>query len=342
MGAIADAAESVFSAVDSVVSDVMSNDRIGQMIQLGAGMGIGVGLGGGMAQWFNPETAMVETVQLPGYDPNYQYVVNTNGGLGGEATVTIDPVAGVPGDAGQVTDSFSGGNYEPPVNDYSGGFPNYDPSAAMGGATAAQAGGMASPGLLGPLNDALATLNKNLGTNITLKDIGTAGANWLVQNQLANRLEGVANKAASLSNPLDAPQRQPYQGMLSQLLTNPQQFYATNPVVQGQLDLAKNQFNANAAKLGTGGTVFNDYLKNVQNIASGTFNDQASLLAGLGGFNQGPGYSGVTYGSNAGAAATARTQGLYGLGQMVARNPFESPMQGQTGTSNVPGGGRIV
>lgn len=153
--------------------------------------------------------------------------------------------------------------------------------------------------LFDPIQKGMEAVNKGLGLEkvpFAMRQLIGSGANYLLQSSMADKYQSAAEKAARMSNPLEQAQRGQYQQQLSQLLTNPQQFFATNPAVQGQLDLARQQFQANTAKMGTGGTQFNDYLKNVQNIASGTFNDQANLLAGLGGFNQGPGYSGAVFG----------------------------------------------
>lgn len=187
---------------------------------------------------------------------------------------------------------------------------NFTPGTFALGTTAA--GGTAASALGG--GDFWDSLFKGTPLGATL---AKAGLNYALQSNAANQFENAANSASSRADALQQPQRQQYQTQLSQLMSNPAQFYATNPVVQGQLDLARQQFNANTGKMGTGGTQFNDYLKNVQNIASETFNDQANLLSGLGGFTQGTGYAGNVYGQLAGRGIDQQLQSQYFLPDLV-------------------------
>lgn len=193
--------------------------------------------------------------------------------------------------------------------------------------------------LMDSFNGGLGKLNGALGMEkspISLLDIGKAGGSYLLSQAMASKYQTAAEQAADKANALNDPRRQQYQSQLSQLLTNPQQFYATNPVVQAQLDTAKNQFQANTAKMGTGGTQFNDYLKNVQNVASGTFNDQANLLSGLGGFNQGAGYSGNVFSGLADKGIQASSAGTAGFADIVKKifGNIGNNTGGQTSPSN--------
>lgn len=225
----------------------------------------------------------------------------------------------------------------------------YGMGTSAGGGIATGAGTLpgqvagGSGGLLSPFQGGLDKINDFLGLQknpITMGNLLGSGANYFINKQRQDELMAQAQKAGAMSNALDQPQRQPYQGMLSSLLTNPSQFYSTNPAVKGQLDLAKQQFEANSAKMGTGGTQFSDYLRNVQNIASGTFNDQANLLSGLGGFNQGPGYSGNVYGSLAGQASNAGAEAFRGFGQDLFKQPGsqgQGQIFGQSGSTGATG-----
>ena len=147
-----------------------------------------------------------------------------------------------------------------------------------------------------------------------LGDVLKAGGNYFLQSSLADKYQEAALAAANKANTLDAPQRQGYQAQLAQLLSNPSQFYATNPVVKAQLDLAKQKFYADTGKMGTGGTQFDNYLRNVQNVASSTFNDQANLLGMLGGFNQGAGYTGNVYANMSAQGLQQQGEAYRGLG----------------------------
>ena len=162
--------------------------------------------------------------------------------------------------------------------------------------SAAAGGGSFIDSILSGAKEGLKGVNDALGSNITFGDIAKTGANFLINRSASNDYMDAANQAQQRANPLNDPQRQPYQQQLSQLLSNPSQFYSQNPVVQAQLNLAKQQFEANTGKMGTGGTQFNDYLKNVQNVAAGTFNDQAKLLGDLGGFGMSGAAGGNIYG----------------------------------------------
>lgn len=203
--------------------------------------------------------------------------------------------------------------------------------AGAAGTTGASTGGLS--GLLQSLNSGLSDFSTSIGMGanpITMGDVGKAGANYFLQDMLAKKYSNAATANMNAGSVLNQPQRQQYQTQLSNLLSNPADFYSTNPVVQGQMNLAKQQFQANSAKMGTGGTQFNDYLTNLQNVASGTFNSQANLLSGLGGFNQG---TGSTAG---GAQLMSQGIGASNLGNIgIGNNIFkqQGPVQGQTGQS---------
>ena len=184
---------------------------------------------------------------------------------------------------------------------------------AGGWATTAGAGATAATQVGAPVSNAVLS---SLGPGATTADLLKAAAGgmpWMkigetllgygLNQQTVNSMLENAQKAASLNNPMEQPQRKQYQDQFSQLMSNPADFYKTNPAVRAQLDLAKQQFEANSAKMGTGGTQFTDYLRNVQNAASGTFNTQAKILGDAGGFNQGTGGAGSAFASGANTAA---------------------------------------
>jgi len=187
-----------------------------------------------------------------------------------------------------------------------------------------------------PFMSVLDKINDVLGITknpLTMGDIGKAGANYFLQNSLASKYAGAAEKAASLSDALSQPQRAQAQSMLSQLLANPSQFYATNPAVKGQLDQVRQQFEANTGKFGTGGFQFDNYLKNVANVLSGTYNDQAQLLAGIGGFNQGTGFTGNNYAGLAGKGLEQQMQQQYFFADLVKKIFNSQDQQNKAGLS---------
>lgn len=201
----------------------------------------------------------------------------------------------------------------------------------------ANAGGGWQSGIMDTIKSGLENINKVLGMDknpITLGDIGKTGANFLISTLMANRARDAAMQAGKMGSALDQPQRQGYQAELQSLMSNPSTFYSTNPVVQAQLAEARKQFEASSAKMGTGGTQQDAYLKNLNNIFSGTFNDQANLLSGLGGFNQGPGGGGA-YASLMGQSNVMQNEAFRGFGQNIFKQ--QGPVQGQTGVSGLPG-----
>jgi len=208
------------------------------------------------------------------------------------------------------------------------------------GAAASMGAGAATPSFLSSIGDFASSLFKPAaqgGSGLNWGDVAKTGLNYVLNNNSAKNLEEAAMNAASMSNPLNDPKRQPYQEQLAQLLANPTSFYETNPVVKAQMDLAKRQFEANSAKMGVGGTQFNAYLKNVQNNAATTFNDQAELLSGLGGFGFPGGNNGSTYMQGQQAANTQQNEAYRGIGD-IASKIFNSQgaknfMSGETGFS---------
>lgn len=189
-------------------------------------------------------------------------------------------------------------------------------------------GAEAAGGLFSGLGDFVSSLLPTGQDNpFTLGNLGSAAANYFFNQQAAGDYKDAANQAFQQGNPLNDPRRQPYQQQLAQLLSNPTEFYNTNPVVKAQMDLARRQFEANSAKMGVGGTQFADYLKNVQNNAASTFNSQAELLSGLGGFGF-PGGGGVSAGTQANmAGAKQASQGAQGIGQLM--DLFKQSSMGQ-------------
>jgi len=199
----------------------------------------------------------------------------------------------------------------------------------------------AGGGILGGLGDFVSSIFKPVaqgGSGLTAADFAKTGLNYLLNQNSADNLSDAAKTAASMSNPLNDPQRQGYQQDLAKLLANPTDFYNTNPVVKAQMDLARRQFEANSAKMGVGGTQFNNYLQNVQNNAATTFNDQAELLAGLAGFNFPSSGSGQVYQQGMNNANTAQNEsyrGLWDLGSKVFNSEgVQNFMKGSGGNSN--------
>jgi hypothetical protein len=151
---------------------------------------------------------------------------------------------------------------------------------------------------------------------------GAAIVNMLNQNRTSGQMGDIAERAAFLNQSLNQPQRAPYQQQLAQQIQNPSQFMQTNPVIQAQLEMAKNQMEANTAKMGAGGKVFGDYLQHQHNIMSDNYYKNADLLSRLGGFADGAGGAGSAFGGPATAGANAGANALSGFAQF-----FNPPVQ---------------
>lgn len=153
--------------------------------------------------------------------------------------------------------------------------------------------------------------------------------NYFMKQQQANSLNSAAGQAAQLNNPMNQPQRAPFQAAYLDLMMNPDSYKMT-PFAQGQTNLANQQFDANVSKYGPSGTGFNQYLKNFQNIMSGDFFNLANQYSTAGGFNQGTGGAGSAFASLAGPAASAQNSAYEGFGRLFDQTPQQKTYQIQT------------
>lgn len=310
------------------------------------------------SQYFSGDTGGTDTANTLAGDMSSTPV---NNDFGSVASDTGTPGTGGSGymDPGSTAAGFDinnpstwGGGVQPDAslgNQVTPGF-DINNSSTWGGGTQVGAAGSDAAGLTGAGaaaagagSDPLGWLNKALGLTanpLTLGNIAKAGTNYALQKQLTDQLTAAAQQSLTAGSALNQPQRQQYQNQLSTLMSNPSSFFQTNPVVQGQLNQANQQFQANTGKMGTSGTNFNDYLTNMQNIMGKSFNDQANILSGLGGFNQGATNGTSAFGSLSNTAAQATNAGNQGLGQLLFQQ--QGPVQGQTGTNPTPGGAAIA
>lgn len=199
----------------------------------------------------------------------------------------------------------------------------------IAGTTAAgEVGGGFFSGIGDFVSSLLPTGGQGGGNPFTMGDLAGTALNYFLNQQASGDLSNAANQALEAGNPLNDPKRQPYQQQLAQLLANPTSFYETNPVVKAQMDLARRQFEANSAKMGVGGTQSAAYLKNIQNNAANTFNTQAELLSGLGGFGF-PGGGGTNAFMQGQQAATNANQNSTAMFADLAKNVFGNTQFGQ-------------
>lgn len=275
-----------------------------------AGVGEAAGAGGG-AGVFGGDFA--GTAGL--FETGANGLVSTSGALSGGAGAAGGFSGGAGGggaiaDGGFVGGASGGGLAGGGLGGTLSGL-NTSELAAMG------IGGSGAGSAFGGLGDFVSSIFAPSGGQATgastAGQLGGALLNYFGNKSAADDLSAAGMSAASMSNPLNDPKRFGYQQDLYNLLSNPGAFYDTNPVVKAQMDLAKNQFLANSAKMGVGGTQFNNYLQNVQNNAAGTFNTQADLLAQLGGYKSNSGNSGSSYLAGAQGAASANKDALQGF-----------------------------
>jgi hypothetical protein len=224
------------------------------------------------------------------------------------------------------------------VNSQGGTFDNAFQVPA--GAAASDVAGTAGSGLLSSLGTTAAgTAGASGLSSLIGPAVGVIGQS-VAANKIANAATTASNNMMTQTNALDQPQRQQYQTDLTNLVNNPSQFWNTSPVAQGQLNLANQQFQANSAKMGTGGTTFSNYLNNVTSTANSTYNQQFSNLAGAAGFNQAP-TSGAAAAGLTNTALGAQNSSNLGIGNLVsnaANTLFPTSSNAPAGTNTqVPG-----
>lgn len=150
-----------------------------------------------------------------------------------------------------------------------------------------------------------------------IQQLAGAGIGYASSDRLSQQLMHVAERAGQLGDPFQQQPRIPYQGQLAQLLTKggADSFMSTDPGVLGMMDQARNKFQAEASKSGSGGTTYTDYLRNISDILGGQYNNRINQLATLGGFTMAPNAGG--YGNIGSMAALYGSGGLAGLGSLL-------------------------
>lgn len=130
-------------------------------------------------------------------------------------------------------------------------------------------------------------------------------------------LQDIAGKASQMANPLNDPQRQQYQQLLSQYMNGGMDI-TQQPIIKSEMDAMKRAAEAQMAKAGmTGsgnvGNVMSDYMLEAMNRTSQPY---LNFLAGAGGFN-GQGNGANIYATMAGQATGAPFQGMNSLGSAL-------------------------
>lgn len=159
-------------------------------------------------------------------------------------------------------------------------------------------------------------------------DIAGGVGNYLLGQQYTNRLNQNTTNAVNQANPLNNAQRQPYQAGLSNLINNPSQFMQTDPYIKAATQQLQNQGSANFAKSGNLPLEAINQNAAIQQMMAQQYNSRIGQMMTAGGFDQGPGYSGLLALNGGNLAAqgqqnnsqTAMNQLLGGAGQLMGGN----------------------
>lgn len=231
--------------------------------------------------------------------------------------------------------------------------------------TAASTGGLWSPGVtafggggLAGSGSGLINGIKNLATTGPFGPVGGAGGmmpmgnpSWLglgmggldaiMRYRQGNQLEDIANQAGQMANPMNQPQRQQYQQQLSDYMSGRKNLM-DDPMIKAAMEQGMKQTTANLARMGmTGsGNAGQEYINQANQVFQQSALPYLDWLSQMGGFNQGPGYSGNLYGQYASQATGAPFMTLDAIGKMMGMNSSpmlntNSPYQGLFGTNRM-------
>ena len=248
----------------------------------------------------------------------------TGGGAGTTGTAALTaPTVGVNGYMGGTTGTgMLGGSipaYTPAMDAAGMGAGGYSSIANGAGSTLGATGGGSS--MFSGIGDMFSNLSggQKLGLGMSVADMA------MRYNQ-QQELKDIAEKSGRMSNPLNDPQRQQYQQLLSQYLNGGQDI-TQQPIVKSEMDAMKRAAEAQMAKAGmTGsgnaGNIMSDYMLEAMNRTSQPY---LNFLAGAGGFN-GSGSNGNIYGTLASQGTSAPFQGMNSMGQAFSNlMPQEAP-----------------
>ena len=240
---------------------------------------------------------------------------------GVQAAAPAVSATGASGGAGSVG-GFTGGSlgsagYVPSSTGLSltgGGLGLQAPASGAASLGAGSSGGMFSG--LSNLFGGSGVLGTGLSGGQTL-GLGMGLTDMAMRFNQQKELQDIANKSAQMANPLNDPQRQQYQQLLSQYLNGGMDI-TQQPIIKSEMDAMKRAAEAQMAKAGmTGsgnvGNVMSDYMLEAMNRTSQPY---LNFLAGAGGFN-GQGNGANVYANVAGQATGAPFQGMNSLGSAI-------------------------
>lgn len=243
------------------------------------------------------------------------------------------------GDLFDFASSYNGGNplsgfsTNPLTNFSAGGLASSITPTSLGGglagaATAASGGG----GFM----DTIKNFLKNPlidGTNMTGSNVLGGLANYFMRSQQEDQLRSSGERAAQLNDPMQQAARIPFQAQAANMAFNPASYFQT-PDVLGQIDLARQKYQADVSKYGQGGTTINDFMRNIMNYSSQGYGKYLDQMLMAGGFNQGPGGGGNAFASLAQPAANAGMGAYEGFGNLLSQPRGSSVSSGSSIPSN--------
>lgn len=204
-------------------------------------------------------------------------------------------------------------------------------NASIGGIGAAgslgTAAGATSNGIFG---GSLSGVNDFL-SGITGKEalgIGLGVTDAALRYKQGEDLKDIANQSADRADALKQPERQPYQGLLTDYLVNGKPL-TDQPMIKANRDMASRDMDAKMAQWGMTGNgmapaIHAKYVDEAMNASAMPYLQQ---LSGMAGFGFGPGYSGQLYGNYASQASGVPSYMLESLGRSAGYAQPQSPWQ---------------
>lgn len=227
------------------------------------------------------------------------------GGLGAGAGTGAGLTGATTAGSGGMVDSILGGT----------SFTTGGTNTAFGGGNIL--GGAASSAGVGGGGGMFSNLS-NMIPGLTQDKIMSSLANFGINTGLGYLKDKMGKSAADRGDPLNQPQRAPYQGMSLDLLQNPEQYMANNPFAIALADRFKNYIiPRNMAATGNPANVLDQSGSAFANAISGNYNNLAQILMSYGGFNQGTGNAGQIQGNASNAAIEQFGEAFRGFGQNI-------------------------
>lgn len=163
--------------------------------------------------------------------------------------------------------------------------------------------------------------------------MGKALMNMAMNMYMMNQANSKASTAAGMSNPMNQPQRAPFQQQATDLAQNPQSYFQNNPFAQAATAATQNMIQATTGRNGNPFQTLGSALPQWMQALGGNYNDLLKIMQTGGGFDQGTGGAGQNYVPLAAKGLGYQSEALRGFGD-VASNIFGDPSQPKTNPTN--------